>query len=50
MKVSVIVCTHNPRLEYLSRTLEALREQMLPKGEWELLVIDNASRRQSLVW
>jgi glycosyltransferase involved in cell wall biosynthesis len=44
MKVSVIVCTHNPRLEYLSRTLEALREQMLPKGEWELLVIDNASR------
>jgi glycosyltransferase involved in cell wall biosynthesis len=44
MKLSVIICTHNPRLEYLSRTLEALRLQTLLKAEWELLVIDNASR------
>jgi glycosyltransferase involved in cell wall biosynthesis len=44
MKLSVIICTHNPRPEYLSRTLDALRVQTLPMAEWELLVIDNASR------
>jgi glycosyltransferase involved in cell wall biosynthesis len=44
MKLSVIICTHNPRPEYLSRTLEALRVQTLPMAKWELLVIDNASR------
>jgi glycosyltransferase involved in cell wall biosynthesis len=44
MKLSVIICTHNPRLEYLSRTLEALRLQTLPMAEWELLMIDNASQ------
>src|ERR1700739_2123923 len=43
MKLSVIICTHNPRPGYLSRTLEALRTQTLPIAEWELLVIDNAS-------
>ena len=41
---SVIICTHNPRLDYLSRVLTALREQTLPMIEWELLLIDNASR------
>jgi glycosyltransferase involved in cell wall biosynthesis len=55
MKLSVIICTHNPRPEYLSRTLEALRVQTLPMVEWELLVIDNASDPQvtalvSLKW
>src|SRR5690348_12350374 len=44
MNLSVIICTHNHRLEYLSRTLEALRVQTLPMAEWELLLIDNASR------
>jgi hypothetical protein len=44
MKPIVIICTHNPRPQYLSRTLEALRRQTLAKAEWELLVIDNASR------
>jgi glycosyltransferase involved in cell wall biosynthesis len=41
--ISVIVCTHNPRLDYLHRALNALREQTLAKYRWELLVIDNAS-------
>ncbi|HEY0243213.1 MAG TPA: glycosyltransferase [Gemmatimonadaceae bacterium] len=41
--ISVIVCTHNPREEYLSRTLTALQRQSLAHEEWELLVIDNAS-------
>jgi glycosyltransferase involved in cell wall biosynthesis len=43
MKISVIICTHNPRLEYLSRTLEALRSQSLEYADWEILLIDNGS-------
>jgi hypothetical protein len=42
--LSVIICTHNPRTEYLSRTLDGLRRQTLPVGAWELLLIDNASK------
>jgi glycosyltransferase involved in cell wall biosynthesis len=43
MNVSVIICTNNPRLDYLSRVLHALKEQSLPANEWELLLVDNAS-------
>jgi glycosyltransferase involved in cell wall biosynthesis len=43
--VSAIVCTHNPRRDYLQRVLDALRTQTLPKEHWELLVIDNLSSR-----
>jgi glycosyltransferase involved in cell wall biosynthesis len=43
-KASVIICTHNPRPAYLERTLEALKSQTLPRNEWELLLIDNASK------
>ncbi len=43
--VSVIICTHNPRSDYLERVLQALKVQTLPKELWELLVIDNASDR-----
>jgi glycosyltransferase involved in cell wall biosynthesis len=42
-KISVIICTHNPRQDYMHRTLESLRLQSLPVSDWELLVIDNAS-------
>lgn len=41
--ISVAICTYNPRMEYLSRVLEALKAQTLPLSEWELLIIDNAS-------
>lgn len=44
LELSVIVCTHNPRPDYLVRTLDALRNQTLPKEQWELLLIDNASK------
>lgn len=44
MTLSVIVCTHNPRRDYLERTLAALRAQPLPREQWELLLIDNASK------
>lgn len=42
--ISVIICTHNPRKEYLTRVLDALKHQSLPQSEWELLLIDNASQ------
>ncbi len=41
--ISVAICTYNPRPDYLSRVLNALRAQKLPPSEWELLIIDNAS-------
>ena len=43
--VSVILCTHNPRRDYLSRVLASLRGQTLPAEQWEFLLIDNASRQ-----
>jgi hypothetical protein len=43
MKLSVIICTHNPRPDYLARTLDALRLQTTGMAEWELLLIDNGS-------
>jgi glycosyltransferase involved in cell wall biosynthesis len=42
--LSVIICTHNPRPDYLGRTLDALRAQTLAREKWELIVIDNCSR------
>jgi glycosyltransferase involved in cell wall biosynthesis len=41
--VSVIICSHNPRPDYLERVVGGLREQSLPYDQWELLLIDNAS-------
>lgn len=43
IEVSVIICAHNPRVDYLRRTLEALRSQTLATDRWELLLVDNAS-------
>lgn len=44
MKISVIICTYNPREDYLRRVLDALRNQTQPMKDWELLLIDNASQ------
>lgn len=44
IKVSVILCTHNPRQVYLERTLVGLRAQTLPLEQWELILVDNGSR------
>jgi glycosyltransferase involved in cell wall biosynthesis len=41
--VSVIVCTHNPRLDYLQRVMDCLRGQTLSRAQWEFLLVDNAS-------
>jgi glycosyltransferase involved in cell wall biosynthesis len=45
LAASIIICTHNPRKEYLERTLKSLREQALPRDLWELVVVDNLSSR-----
>lgn len=42
--LSVILCTHNPRPDYLERTIAALQQQSLEQTHWEFLLIDNASR------
>lgn len=42
--ITVIICTYNPRQDYLERTLEGLRRQTLPIARWELLLIDNNSK------
>ena len=42
--LSAVVCTHNPRIEYLNATLDSLQAQRhLDPGSWELIVVDNAS-------
>jgi glycosyltransferase involved in cell wall biosynthesis len=42
-RLSLIICTHNPKRDYLDRVLGALAAQTLPTAQWELLRIDNAS-------
>src|SRR6476661_5630473 len=50
-RISVIVCTRNPKPEYFRRLLDSLKQQTLPVSEWELLVVDNAStERLEQVW
>lgn len=43
MKLSVVLCTYNPRTEYLFRVLEALKGQTLSPSEWEFVLVDNNS-------
>ncbi|KAF3886897.1 MULTISPECIES: glycosyltransferase [Nostocales] len=44
--LSVIICTHNPRRDYLDMVLQALKEQSLSTEFWELLLVDNASEKR----
>src|SRR5437899_12875267 len=44
MQLSVIICCHNPRMDYLARVLKALKAQTLSTDNWELLVVDNTSK------
>ena len=43
LRLTVAVCTHNPKPAVLARTLAALRAQSLPTAYWELLLVDNDS-------
>ena len=42
--ISVILCSYNPRWDYLQRCLVALRAQTMALHCWELLIIDNRSQ------
>jgi glycosyltransferase involved in cell wall biosynthesis len=44
LDISIIICAHNSRPDYLKRVFEALKAQTLPQSQWEMLVIDNASK------
>jgi glycosyltransferase involved in cell wall biosynthesis len=46
----VIICTHNPRREYLERALAGLVSQKLPRERWELVLVDNASTPSVRSW
>jgi glycosyltransferase involved in cell wall biosynthesis len=50
LRMSVVVCTHNPRRAYLNTVIESLRLQSLEVGQWELLVVDNASTEPVAGW
>ena len=41
--MTVILCTHNPAPDVLSRTLAGLRAQTFASERWELLIVDNGS-------
>jgi glycosyltransferase involved in cell wall biosynthesis len=41
--ITVVTCTHNPRLDFLLATVQALTRQSLATDRWEYLLIDNAS-------
>jgi hypothetical protein len=43
MKLSVIICTYNPRPDYFERCLAGLLLQTLASEFWELIIVDNAS-------
>jgi glycosyltransferase involved in cell wall biosynthesis len=46
---TVIICTHNPRADYLQRCLDALCAQTLPRHRWERLVVDNQSQEPLII-
>lgn len=43
LEASVVICSRNPKPDYLGRVFESLSRQTLPPDNWELLVVDNAS-------
>ena len=45
-RLSVVLCTRNPRPDCMRRVLESLCEQSLEKKHWELLIVDNGSDRR----
>jgi glycosyltransferase involved in cell wall biosynthesis len=50
IQASIIICTRNPRPQYLCRTLAALQNQTVAYDQWELLLVDNASEEDISRW
>lgn len=49
MKLSLAICTHNHRAA-LQQTLAELKAIKNPSGDWELLIVDNASSDGTSEW
>jgi len=49
-RLLVIICTHNPRREFLEETLGALKGQSLRVSDWNLMLVDNASTSPLQDW
>lgn len=43
LRLSAIICTHNPKLQLLERAVTALQAQDFPLSEYEFIIIDNGS-------
>lgn len=43
IQISAIICAYNPREDYFSKVLKSLKNQTVPKANWEIIVIDNNS-------
>lgn len=48
--LTTIICSHDPRPDYLARTIDSLRRQSLRTTSWELLLVDNASSPDLSGW
>ncbi|MFA6286236.1 MAG: glycosyltransferase [Opitutaceae bacterium] len=48
--ITVIICTHSPRRDYLERTLRSLAEQTIGPAAFDLLLVDNASSKPVSSW
>lgn len=44
-RIDVILCTRDPRPDYLRATLHALAAQDLPAADWSFALVDNGSRQ-----
>jgi len=42
-RISVVICTHNPRSDYFSRCIAGLKAQTQGHDDWELVLVDNRS-------
>lgn len=49
-ELSFVVCTHNPRQDYLRATLESIRDQELTTLKAETILVDNASDTPAKDW
>lgn len=48
--LTVVICTFDPRKEYLEETISSLRQQTLSADKWALVVVDNASKEPVSGW
>jgi glycosyltransferase involved in cell wall biosynthesis len=42
-RFTIVLCTRNPRADYLARTLAGIRAQTMARDRWNLVVVDSAS-------